>query len=526
MKRWLLCGVVAGFVVLASLTAGWAAVVSGIVVAVTPDKGEITVRVAKQQTSTTFKLAPQAQVTVQGKKAKLEQVEVGQFVTVTTDSQGTFATKVAARPAPPAAAENPAEKPPAKTRETKSSPERKSSPVTLTETAPGDWPQFRGPTRDLHNRETGLLTEWPSEGPELLWKTAGLGEGYSSVSIKGDTIYTMGTIGEYEHLFALALTDGSRKWTVRTGANRSDNTGNGPRSTPTVDGDYVYALGAYGDLVCVEADSGQVVWKLNIVKESRGNVPTWGICESVLIDGEKLICTPGGNTATMVALNKKTGKPIWASIVEGKPSAAYSSPIVIEVGGVRQYVNFVHTGVVGIRAADGFPLWMRRESANDTANCSSPLYADGHVFTASAYGTGGALFRLSSQGTQTRAELVFETKQMKNHHGGMVLIDGYVYGFDEGILTCLDLRTGKPAWQNRSVGKGSLAYADGHLYLRSEEGPLALAEANPREYVEKGRFSQPERSWLPAWAHPVVAGGRLYIRDQDKLLVFNVRKSS
>lgn len=520
MKRWMLRGVVAGFVVLASLAASWAAVVSGIVVAVTPEEGEITVRVGKQQTSTTFKLAPQAQVTVQGKKAKLEQVQVGQLVTVTTDSQGTFATKVAARPAPQATTENPAEKPPSKTRNPKPAPE----PVA--EIAPGDWPQFRGPTRDLHNRETGLLTEWPSQGPELLWKIDGLGEGYSSVSIKGDTIYTMGTIGDEEHLFALALTDGSRKWSIRTGANRPDGTGNGPRSTPTVDAGHVYALGAYGDLVCVEADSGQVVWKLNIVKESRGNVPTWGICESVLIDGDQLICTPGGSTATMVALNKKTGKPIWASMVEGKPAAAYSSPIVIEVGGVRQYVNFVHTGVVGIRAADGLPLWMRPESANGTANCSSPLYADGHVFTASAYGTGGALFRLMSQGGQTRADLVFETKQMKNHHGGMVLIDGYVYGFDEGVLTCLDLRTGKATWQNRSVGKGSLAYADGHLYLRSEDGPLALAEANPRQYVEKGRFPQPERSGRPAWAHPVVAGGRLYIRDQDKLLVFNVRKSS
>uniref|UniRef100_A0A7C4QRY6 Polyvinylalcohol dehydrogenase n=1 Tax=Schlesneria paludicola TaxID=360056 RepID=A0A7C4QRY6_9PLAN len=532
MMRRMMCGMMAALMGLAMSAPAAAAVVAGTLEAVSPETRELTVRVGKQQVRTTFKLAPTAEITLQGKKADLNQLQAGQLVTVTTSTQGNLATKIAARiPAEPAAekpdktetadkpdkAEKPARSAPAKSRN------RKDLAEEPTQVAPGDWPQFRGPTRDLHSAETGLLTEWPPQGPELLWKVDGLGEGYSSVSIAGETIYTMGTIGDDEHLFALSKADGSRRWTVRTGANRPDGTGNGPRSTPTVDGEFVYALGAHGDLVCAHADSGEIVWRMNVVKEARGDVPTWGICESVLIDGDKLICTPGGSAATMVALNKRTGKPLWATTVDGRPAAAYSSPIVIEAGGVRQYVNFVHTGVVGIRASDGKPLWMRSESANGTANCSSPLYADGHVFTASAYGTGGALFRLASSGGQTRAELVFETKQMKNHHGGMLLLDGHVYGFDEGVLTCLNLSTGRPAWQNRSVGKGSLAYADGHLYLRSEEGPLALAEATPRAYVEKGRFSQPERSGRPAWAHPVVAGGRLYIRDQDKLFVFNVK---
>jgi outer membrane protein assembly factor BamB len=282
-------------------------------------------------------------------------------------------------------------------------------------------------------------------------------------------------------------------------------------------------LGANGDLVCARIADGSVVWSDNILQTYQGNNIVWGISESVLIDGNQLICTPGGQAATVVALDKRTGKPIWRSLVQGAPQAGYSSPIVVTVGNVRQYVNFVHTGVVGIRANDGTPLWGQRASANDTANCSAPLATADVVFTASGYGTGAALFRLAGRGNQVASEVVYTTKEMKNHHGGMVLLDGYVYGFDEAILTCLDLRTGKPAWQNRSVGKGSVTYADGKLYLRSEEGPVALAAATPEGYRELGRFTPPNRTGRPAWAHPVIAGGRLYIRDQDTLAVFHLK---
>jgi len=386
-----------------------------------------------------------------------------------------------------------------------------------------NWPQYRGPHRDDISAEKGLLQQWPTGGPKLVFQSDGLGEGYSSVSVVDDTIFTMGTIDKEEHLFALARDGGAKKWSVHTGQNRNDGMGNGPRCTPTVDGDRVYALGANGDLVCVKAESGDVVWKTNILKEFNGNNIAWGISESVLIDGEKLICTPGGRNATFAALDKLTGQTVWMSQVQGNPPAAYSSIIAIDVGGVRQYVNFVHNGVVGVRASDGEMLWRQSESANGTANCSSPLYADGFVFTASNYGVGGACFELTTADGKTSSRLVYETKHMKNHHGGMVLLDGYIYGFDDGVLTCLELKTGKQAWQNRSVGKGSLTCADGHLYLRSENGPIALAIATPKEYTEKGRFEQPGRSGRPAWAHPVVAGGRLYIRDQDKMLVYDVQ---
>jgi len=521
MRRFFFASFTAGLSLLVFVLSAAAAVVSGTIDSVSPGSNQLTVKVGKQGTSKVFKLAPAAQVTLQGKKAELLDLEAGQSVTITTDSSGELVTKVIARASVGGTAPktDPASATPkAKTKKTAT----RSADVSV---APGDWPQFRGPRRDNISDEKGLLKEWPAGGPKLAWKTTGLGEGYGSVAVVGDLVFTMGTIGDNEHLFALSRYGGDKKWSIRTGQNRNDGMGGGPRSTPTVDGDRVYALGANGDLVAANAETGQIGWRLNILNEFNARNIGWGISESVLIDGEKLICTPGGRGATMVALNKLNGQPLWRSAVQGNPAAGYASAIAIEVGGVRQYVNFVHTGVIGVRASDGTPLWGQRESANGTANCSSQVYADGNVFSASGYGTGGALFRLTAGGGQTRSELVYETKQMKNHHGGMVLLDGYVYGFDENILTCLDLQTGKPAWQNRSVGKGSLTYADGHLYLRSENGPIALVEAQPREYVEKGRFEQPDRSRRQAWAHPVVAGGRLYIRDQDTLLVYDVQEN-
>jgi outer membrane protein assembly factor BamB len=506
---WLLCGPASSF----------AAVVSGTIETVTPGDGQIVVRVGKQGALKTYKLSPTAQVMLQGKKAELDQLEAGLAVTVTTDSKGELATKVVARQPVAAKPDAPAAAP--KARNTK---KVAAKSVAAVEVALGDWPQYRGPQRDLTTSETGLLDRWPADGPALAWQTEGLGEGYSSVAVVGDTIFTQGSQGREERLFALARDGGEKKWSIPTGSFRNDGMGGGPRGTPTVDGDRVYALGANGDLVCAKVDDGEVVWQMNILKEFEGNNIAWGISESVLIDGDRLICTPGGKQATMVALDKLTGKPIWRSVVPGAPSAGYSSAIAVEVGGVRQYVNVVHTAVVGVRASDGNPLWGQRESTNGTANCSSPLFIENHIFTASGYGTGCALFKLASGGGQTRSEVVFSSKQMQNHHGGMIALDGYVYGFDEAILTCLDLKTGKPAWQNRSVGKGSLAFAEGKLYLRSENGPLALAEATPKGYEELGRFEQPDRGDRPAWAHPVVAGGKLYLRDQDKLLVYNVKK--
>jgi outer membrane protein assembly factor BamB len=508
---------------------GWAvssasaAIYSGTVQSVGEGGKSLTIKLTTKQTTKVFSLTAATPITLDGKKAAASALEEGQSVSVFTDTQDKMVTKVTARMA---AVAEPA---PVTPKPEKTKPAAKNKKKVDDDDAPrgtdGDWPQYRGPNRDNISTETGLLDRWPADGPKLEFSHDGYGEGYSSVALVGGSIFTLGSIGNDEVLFALNRDNGDVKWSRRLGQLRGDGQGGGPRSTPTVDNDRVYALSANGDLVCANVDTGEVVWELNILKEFEGNNITWGISESILIDDDKLICTPGGKTATMAALNKFTGKPIWRSVIDGTPSAAYSSAIAINVGGVRQYVNFVHTGVIGVRANDGTPLWGQNASANGTANCSTPVHSEGYVFTASGYGTGGALFQLQSNNNMlTRAETKYATKQMKNHHGGMVLKDGYLYGFDEQILTCLDLRSGKPAWQDRSVGKGSLVMADGKLFLRSESGPIALAAATPRGYQELGRFEQPQRSNHPAWAHPVVAGGKLYIRDWDKLLVYNVKE--
>ncbi|HUQ68067.1 MAG TPA: PQQ-binding-like beta-propeller repeat protein, partial [Planctomycetaceae bacterium] len=347
---------------LISTVAAWAAVITGSVESVSAGNNSITVRIESQKASKSYKVSTTAKVTIDGKPGELDSVKVGQTATVTTDAKGDTATKVAVRTTTVAPAAKPATKP----ERPKATPKTAANDREST-SAPGDWPQHRGPHRDNISKETGLLKQWPDNGPPVDWKTDGLGEGYSSVAVVGDTIFTLGTRGREEALFALDAANGSVKWSTPLGRIFQDGTGNGPRGTPTVDGDRVYALGGHGDLVCANTESGDVVWKMNILQEFGGNNIVWGISESPLIDDDRLICTPGGRQATMVALNKLTGKPIWRSAIQGNPSAAYSSPIAINVGNVRQYVNFVHTAVVGVRASDGEPMWGQPASANGTA---------------------------------------------------------------------------------------------------------------------------------------------------------------
>lgn len=484
-----------------------AATFYGTVEEVSPDNNEVSIKlVGKQGTVKKFTLAPTAQVLIDGKKVELSEVEAGQSATLITDSSNN-ATRLTLKNAKGKTAGT------AGTKTAKSSGTRAS--------VEGEWPQYRGANRDNISTDKGLLTSWPSDGPSLAWKQSGMGLGYSSVAIAGGKLFTMGNRGEDEMLICLVAASGESVWSTKTGRAYRDGTGDGPRGTPTVDGDRVYALGGNGDLVCANAANGEIVWQKNILQEFGGNNITWGISESVLIDDDKLICSPGGKQGTIVALNKMTGRPIWRANIQGSPQAAYSSPIAVDFGGVRQYVNYVHTGVVSVSAKDGSPLWGFRESSNGTANCSTPLYSNGSVYTSSGYGTGAASFKLAPGG---KASVNYSNKEMVNHHGGMVLLDGYVYGFDEQILKCIDLKSGKTKWQNRSVGKGSVTYADGHLYLRSEQGPVALAAASPEGYDEKGRFDQPNRSGKPSWAHPVVCGGKLFLRDMDTLLVYDVKK--
>ena len=390
--------------------------------------------------------------------------------------------------------------------------------------AAADFSGFRGPKRDNISTETGLLKQWPEGGPKLLWTAKGLGDGYSTVSVVGGRAYTMGaTKAGGEKVHAIDLAGGNIAWSTKISTAYGASSGNGPRGTPTVDGNRIYVQGLKGDVACLDLD-GKILWQKNVLKTFQGGRPGWSICESVLIDGEKLICTPGGRGATMVALDKVTGDELWRSPVPGNPQAAYSSPIITTVGGVRQYVNFTRNAVIGVRAKDGAFLWKQSGSANGTANCSSPLAADNLVFSASGYGKGGALLQLTSTGGNTTAKQVYHTRDMKTHHGGMVLLKGFLFGFnDGGGLPCLELKTGKVKWRNRSVGKGAVTYADGHIYLRSEGGRVALVEAGTTKYVQKGTFAQPQRSGRPTWPHPVVADGKLFLRDQNVLLTFDIK---
>jgi outer membrane protein assembly factor BamB len=485
-----------------------AATFNGTVESVSADDKSVTVKLTgKQVDSKTFTLAATAVIVVDGKKATLDDVSEGQTAIVVANTAN-VATRLSLKsPKTPPASKKPGKR-------TGDKPEAAS--------AEGSWPQFRGPNRDNISTETGLLDEWTSDGPKLAWEQKDLGEAYSTVAISDGKIFTMGNVGDNEMLLALDAATGKHLWSTKTGGRAfKDGTGNGPRGTPTVDGDRVYALGANGDLVCAGVDNGEVVWQKNILQEYGGSNITWGISESVLIDGKLVICSPGGRQATIAGIDKLTGRGVWRSSIQGAPQASYSSPILVEFGGERLIVNFVHTGVVGIRAKNGDPVWGYPASSNGTANCSTPLFDDGMIFTSSGYQTGCAMFKLATGG---RAAIGYSNKEMKNHHGGMVVLDGHVYGFDEAIMKCVNLKTGNTVWQDRSVGKGSVTYADGHLYLRSENGPAALCVATTKSYEEKGRFDPKNRSGRPAWSHPVVCGGRLYLRDMDTLTVYDVKK--
>ncbi len=395
-----------------------------------------------------------------------------------------------------------------------------------------DWPQWRGPERTAVSRETGLLQNWPEKGPPLAWSVKGLGEGYSTPTVADGRIFLMGNRARVEWVVALEEGTGKQLWSAEVGPVRGGGGGYpGPRCSPTADGGLIYALGLNGDLVCLEAAAGKERWRKDLGKDFGGSVGGWGYSESPLIDGDVLVCTPGGDRATLVALDKKTGDVIWRGAVAGlrgkkRPfaTAAYSSAVVAEVDGVKQYVQFLDGGAVGVAAKDGKLLWHYDRPANETANCATPVYHDGHVFAASAYTAGGGLVKLTRQAGEFRAEEVYFTKRLRNQHGGVVLVDGYLYGSDEESLTCLEFKTGKVQWADRDAGKGSIAYADGRLYYRNEGGPIILAEANPRRYVECGRFEQPRQSGAPAWPHPVLANGKLYVRDQDVLLCYDVRR--
>jgi outer membrane protein assembly factor BamB len=384
-----------------------------------------------------------------------------------------------------------------------------------------DWPQWRGPERNGVSAETGLLAQWPAGGPATLWSTSGLGKGYGAVAVKGDRIYVQGAQGSQSVVFALNLADGKVVWMRPLGKSFDQERGGGPRGTPTVDGDHVFALSEAGDLACLQAKDGTVVWARNILADFGGSNIEWLISESPLVDGGRVYVTPGGSKGGVVALDQATGKTVWAATGLTDP-AGYASCIAVDVQGVRTIVTLTSRAGVGLRASDGKVMWRYTKAANDTANVATPVFSKDKVFYTSAYDTGAALLGLTAAGGEVKAAEVYFTREMMNHHGGVVLVNGYLYGFSNAILVCIEFETGKVMWRNRSVGKGSLTYADGHLYLVGEANVVGLAEASPAGYVENGRFRIADQGW-PSWAHPVVSGGKLYIRNQGILASYDVK---
>jgi outer membrane protein assembly factor BamB len=394
-----------------------------------------------------------------------------------------------------------------------------------------DWPQWRGPNRDGISPEKGLLTHWPKGGPRLAWKADKIGQAYSSVAVAGSRIFTMGDRDRGQYVLALDDNDkGKELWAARVGEAWRDG---GSRSTPTVDGDFVYALGTHGDLVCLEAATGKEVWRKSYPRDFKGRMMSgWGYSESVLVDGDKVIGTPGGDDAALVALDKRTGEVIWKSQVRGANGAGYASAVVSEGGGMRQYVQWLGSCLVGVSAKDGKLLWRYERTHNGTANIPTPLVRGDLVFCSTGYGAGSALLRLVPKGdggVEVKEEYFLRANELQNHHGGLVLIGDYVYGgqgHNEGFPICVELMTGKVVWRkDRGPGTGSAAvvYADGNLYFRYQNGIMALIKATPEGYHLEGSFRLPPGTGEPSWQHAAIAHGKLYLRGHTSLLVYDIR---
>ena len=395
--------------------------------------------------------------------------------------------------------------------------------VITTAAAPGDWPTWRGPKRDGLSTETGLLKQWPAGGPPLAWKTKGCGTGYSAVSVADGRVITMGDGPDGARVLAFDLS-GKPLWQSEAIGKPGGNYP-GTRCTPAIDEGLVYALGQFGDFACLDAKSGKAIWTKSLQKDFGGSYAGWNYTESPLVDANKVLLTPGGNNGAMVALDKKTGALLWQS-KQWTDGAAYSSIVPSDFGGRRHYVQLTEDSVAGIDAANGNLLW-RAPRKGAVAVIPTPILSGDLVFVTSGYGIGCNLFKLSRAGAVIATQQVYANKSMADHHGGVILVGQHIYGHsDSGGWTCMDLRNGNVAWKNGGVGKGAVAYADGHFYCRSEggNGTVALVAATPTGYQEKGRFDQPDRSGKNSWAHPVIAGGKLYLRDMDVLLCYDVKQ--
>ena len=413
--------------------------------------------------------------------------------------------------------------------------EARESPATpepgLSDHHQEDWPQWRGVQRDGISASTGLLTEWLADGPPLLWQVRGLGRGMSSVAVATGSIFTLGQRNGKVWLISRIAEDGSEQWSTELG------NGGQPNGTPTVDGNHIFAITREGRVVCADLATGGVVWTRDFVADFGSSVPTWGYSESPLVEQDRVICTPGSSDALIVALDRRTGLTIWKCPIpdqmrnKGHSGAGYSSPVISHAAGVHQYVQMFGGGVIGVAAADGTSLWGYSGIANSTAVIPTPIIHDDFVFVSSGYGTGAALLNITWTNFGLSPDEVYfhRGRKVQNHHGGMILVDGHVYighGHNQGHPLCLELITGAVKWgPERGPGSDSAAvvFADGHLYFRYENARMALVEASPSGYHLKSDFEIPSRLGQ-SWPHPTIARKRLYLRDQDVLLCYDLAK--
>ena len=408
-----------------------------------------------------------------------------------------------------------------------------------------DWPQWRGANRDGVSKETGINLDWSAKKPPLSWTFRQAGFGYSAPTIVGTTLYCQGGSNGKDFAFALDVNTGNLKWKQELGAEFVDqgNRGNGPRGSVTVDGDKLYLVRGGGQIHCLAAADGKLIWQQDFTADFGGRLMSgaqWGFSESPLVDGNLVIYTPGGSDGTMAALNKNTGAVVWRT-KEWTDPAGFSSAIVVEVGGIRQYIQQASKGVAGISAKDGKLLWKTDNSAYRTAVIPTPVFNDNVVYVTNGYNGGCMCIRLTKEGDGIKAETIYANRNMDNQHGGVVLINGQIYGHSERPSTpgdswvCQNFKTGEITWSQKTqdvgIGKGSLfAIGDRLLLFDMQKGTLAVVAASPEGWKEFGRIEIPERmkddpsTDKQLWSHPIVANGKLYLRDHDLLFCFDLKK--
>ena len=407
--------------------------------------------------------------------------------------------------------------------------------LVSTSQATDDWPYWRGPDRNDRSTESGLLQSWPEGGPKQVWVNREAGLGYAGFSVVDGRLYTMGLENDQEFALCLDANDGSELWRTPIGPRYKNGWGDGPRSTPSVDGELVYFMSAAGNLACLKAANGNEAWKISM-GDYGGKVPNWGYAESPLVDGDRVICTPGGDQGTILAVDKLTGEKLWQSDPitsvgddgneTGPAVAHYSSVLPVEWGGQRQYVQLTVLAVVGLDASTGKTLW-QVPFPGRIAVIPSPIFDDGEVYVTAGYGVGSKLIRLSND---NKAEEVWYTKDMQNHHGSVVQVGDHFYGSSARAFVCQDQKTGKMEWSERGIKKGAISYADGRFYhVQEDDGKVLLIDANPDGHEIVGSFvlsPQTERRNPKGkiWVHPVIANGKLYLRDQEIIHCYDIKK--